>query len=1008
MTQRYVAAFGVFSVCGPSALYPSAPTWGREACPRDARRQPALFVLAALLAALLLLLPVQRTVAQPVALERLPTSAVNRPELDLFDLRRPALSLTSFDNAAASGYDPAHGLGLKQVLELRYQQHDPLVVPVFDRIVEVARRAQADPYGFEDLLDRRRQLDRNTNILQSRAFEALVTLVLALNGQEADDLASLGLRSHEEAMSALTAALSTPPGGVLISGEDLIDDPVKYSRSLCNVARALDLYLALENAYAEFAGEVDASLLLSEAERAAVMGEYGATLLGVDALLGMRATDIYAGDIGVPDVVRDLLLLVFEYLPAGDRVVEEVEPGNYALKLRVATGYGALAVQAPSGSEEAAALTDLQAKARRSLEVTGEQDESRLRHWNFMTYGGKRFWAESAYYLDWSVEQALPFWHAVRAGGLLGATPDPFSSAWFTNPLHWHADLVTPDGRIAPLDDGNKAAVRYGGLMRWAPGYGDDALGRKYAWIEERLGGPARREETLLVELGIPRTAAEQPPAARVVNPEGPLDPHVSEQQLVARNPAPSGETSYVLLNGEHGKAVDHGEGHEQPDQLQLLYYLGDTSYLLDSGYDRAFTVENSTWNHYYDHNVLTIGDQEGGLKPPQLRLFQARKASEPWFMGEVKALYAEEYGAVTVLRGEQPLVAEPWLFYRRADYARDVLLIGGADPYLIDVSTLQHRQRPLFCSNNRLRVRYHANSDRMVAAGAPVASGPLADYAPREDGFLRWEQVGSQEDRALYAFPVSVEHEFGGVGGKQTVSIQKLVLDGPTSCVWHWSVATLLQAQNGGKMEGEAPALLWPADAGAEHQGWVWPRGSGGDVYDVFAVRSVAAPEAPVTFRLSQADAEFPDVELALPAGLRFGFARVQRSDGMWRVDPDHQVGLEGAEIPAVPAVATSATEEANTTAEQVPATFSLMAYPNPVASPTATVQYQLAEEAEVHLQVYDVLGRKVQVLLTGERQAPGRYERPLDTSRLAPGAYFVRLQAGAFKKAFQLHVVR
>ena len=960
------------------------------------------------------------SVAQVVTLERLPTSAVNNPEGDPYGLRRPALSLNGFDSAAP-GHEPRHGLGLKQVLERRYNGQDPLLVPVFDRLIEIAHREQADPYAFDDLADRRRQLDRNTSILQGRAFEALVTLALALNGHGAADLARLGLRSHEAALRALTDALARPPG-VLILGEDLIDDPVRYGRSLGNVARALDLYLALENAYAEFASETDPGLLLSPEERAVVMGEYGTALLGVDRLLGTRAADVYGGELGLPEAVQDLLLLVLADLPPGDRVVEEVEPGNYMLKLRVAVGYGAMAAQAPPGTDEAAALATLRSKAVRSLEVTGEDDPSRLRHWNFMTFGGKRFWAESAYYLDFALEQALPFWHALRASGGLGTVPDPFFSAWFTNPLHWHADLVTPDGRIAPLDDGNKAPVRYTGLLRWAEGYGDAELGRKYAWVEERLGGPARLQQTLLVELAIPRTATEQAPADRVGTPPGPLVPHASEQQLVVRGPARGGETSYVLLNGEHGKAVDRGEGHEQPDQLQLLYYLGDTSYLLDSGYDRASTLENSTWNHYYDHNALTIGDGEGGLRPPQLRPLQVRKASEPWFMGEVDALYLQEEGQVTLLHGEQPLVAEPWLLYRRADYARDVLVVGaadpGADPYLIDLNTLQYRSRPVFCTLNRLRLRYHAHSDRLVAAGAPVAPGPLAGYDPQQDGFLRWTQIGGQEERTLYAFPVSVEYPFGGArgaglsaeadvvteeeaGSKRTVPIQKLTVEGPSGCTPYWSVATLLQARRGGTAAPPArPEPLWPAEASATRQGWVWPQG--GEVYDVFVARSVAGPDEPIALRPSQARADFPDLALTLPAEARFGFARVERSGRAWRLDPAYAFGLEAADAP-VPT-----RTEAAPVAADVPSTLALRgAYPNPF-NPTTTLRYGVPETGPVTVRVFDALGRRVAVLLASEVRAAGWHEVRFDAAALPSGLYLWEVEAGGRVRTGRITLVR
>jgi hypothetical protein len=91
-------------------------------------------------------------------------------------------------------------------------------------------------------------------------------------------------------------------------------------------------------------------------------------------------------------------------------------------------------------------------------------------------------------------------------------------------------------------------------------------------------------------------------------------------------------------------------------------------------------------------------------------------------------------------------------------------------------------------------------------------------------------------------------------------------------------------------------------------------------------------------------------------------------------------------------------------------PAQFSFTAYPNPVgvASTELTLEYELAEQAEVNLNVYDVLGRKIQVLVNGQEQTPGRYPVTMDVSNLPAGPYFFRLQAGSFVKTITIQVVR
>ncbi len=66
---------------------------------------------------------------------------------------------------------------------------------------------------------------------------------------------------------------------------------------------------------------------------------------------------------------------------------------------------------------------------------------------------------------------------------------------------------------------------------------------------------------------------------------------------------------------------------------------------------------------------------------------------------------------------------------------------------------------------------------------------------------------------------------------------------------------------------------------------------------------------------------------------------------------------------------------------------------YPNPF-NPITVIPYTLANQSLVTLTVYDVLGRRVQVLVNQELPS-GRYHVEFDGSRLASGVYFVRMNA-------------
>ncbi|NNF57063.1 MAG: T9SS type A sorting domain-containing protein, partial [Rhodothermaceae bacterium] len=80
----------------------------------------------------------------------------------------------------------------------------------------------------------------------------------------------------------------------------------------------------------------------------------------------------------------------------------------------------------------------------------------------------------------------------------------------------------------------------------------------------------------------------------------------------------------------------------------------------------------------------------------------------------------------------------------------------------------------------------------------------------------------------------------------------------------------------------------------------------------------------------------------------------------------------------------------------ETAPTTFALEpGFPNPFAS-TTTLAYTLPEAGPVRMEVFDLMGRSIAVLVDGERTA-GRHAETLVAQGLASGTYIVRLQAGS-----------
>ena len=74
-------------------------------------------------------------------------------------------------------------------------------------------------------------------------------------------------------------------------------------------------------------------------------------------------------------------------------------------------------------------------------------------------------------------------------------------------------------------------------------------------------------------------------------------------------------------------------------------------------------------------------------------------------------------------------------------------------------------------------------------------------------------------------------------------------------------------------------------------------------------------------------------------------------------------------------------------------PGVVMLTAYPNP-GNPTITIAYTLTKSMPVRLTLYDMRGRRVRILHSGEHSA-GEHRVAVDVSSLASGRYVYRLDA-------------
>jgi predicted outer membrane repeat protein len=100
-----------------------------------------------------------------------------------------------------------------------------------------------------------------------------------------------------------------------------------------------------------------------------------------------------------------------------------------------------------------------------------------------------------------------------------------------------------------------------------------------------------------------------------------------------------------------------------------------------------------------------------------------------------------------------------------------------------------------------------------------------------------------------------------------------------------------------------------------------------------------------------------------------------------------------------------TESFSEAITVARQVTQAELLPTYPNPVRS-QATVRFAVPEQQDVRIDLYDLLGRRVQTVV--DTDAEGRTKAQIDVSGLASGTYFLRMQTDGYTETQRITVVR
>ena len=95
------------------------------------------------------------------------------------------------------------------------------------------------------------------------------------------------------------------------------------------------------------------------------------------------------------------------------------------------------------------------------------------------------------------------------------------------------------------------------------------------------------------------------------------------------------------------------------------------------------------------------------------------------------------------------------------------------------------------------------------------------------------------------------------------------------------------------------------------------------------------------------------------------------------------------------------------NTISSSIPMNFSLYQnYPNPF-NPATRIKFDLPKSGKVKLEIFDNLGRAVQTLVSGYRNA-GVYEINFEGSKLSTGVYFYKLSADGFSVTKRMLLIK
>ena len=289
---------------------------------------------------------------------------------------------------------------------------------------------------------------------------------------------------------------------------------------------------------------------------------------------------------------------------------------------------------------------------------------------------------------------------------------------------------------------------------------------------------------------------------------------------------------------------------------------------------------------------------------------------------------------------------------------------------------------------------------------GEPFSRDALSEWYPEDDAedissdvVMEWSEAGLAE---TYQLMVAEDQDFENIKINETdlEATQFEVAELEDNSTYYWSVNVYYGDTEDDNWLGNSETLSFTTGEDEEPRTELTEPDPADGAEDIETDLTVSwgADERADTYHFQLAEDEEFEVVIEDEEGLEATEIEVNELQGgttyHWRLEANNSNGGLGWSSVASFSTKELVSAEPGT---EVPDDYALNGnYPNPF-NPTTVISYQLPEAGHVRLEVYDVMGRRVAVLVD-EPTGAGSHEVSFDASEFSSGTYIYRIEAGSF----------